>query len=108
MNQEKRKQLHEILDLVLDINEFEERQKINTGDKPTAFMSFEGHTCCLRVDVYKEGWQSFGNQQGLERYKKYLAEGTYALDDSLECIIASLDDIKRRQRQREFKQCAGM
>lgn len=106
-SQEKREKMHKILDLVLDINEFEERQRRNTGDKPTVFMSFDGHTCCLRVNVYKEGWESF-EDKGLEKYKKYLAEGTYAFDDSLESIITSLDNIKRRQRQKEFKQCAGM
>lgn len=43
-----RKKLHEILDLVLDLNEQE---------KTHVFFDFAGHVEGLTVRVYKEGWR---------------------------------------------------
>ena len=51
-----REQLHEMLDLVLDINGMEKRQQSITSDKPTAFMWFNGHTFDVEIMAYKSGW----------------------------------------------------
>ena len=47
ISKEKRKKLHQILDLVIDIN--------NT--KANAFFSFSGHVDDVKVDVHKNGWE---------------------------------------------------
>ena len=39
----RRKKIHEILDIVLDINTTQERLREVTGIKPTAFFEFSGH-----------------------------------------------------------------
>lgn len=52
----RRKKIHEILDVVLDINTTQPRQEEKTGHKPTAFFSFSGHTSYICADVYEHGW----------------------------------------------------
>lgn len=47
---EKRELFHQILDLVLDINE--------SDSKDTAFMYFGGHVDVISVDVCTNGWDS--------------------------------------------------
>lgn len=57
-NQEKtnRAALHRLLDVVLDVNGFEKRQREKTGDKPTVFFELFGHTAECEVRVHKTGW----------------------------------------------------
>lgn len=52
----RRKKIHEILDVVLDINTTHERLREVTGIKPTAFFEFNGHipNVCVMLDVH--GW----------------------------------------------------
>jgi len=52
-----RKQLHQLLDAVLDVNGFEDRQREITGDKPTVFANFFGHVAHLEVLVFETGWE---------------------------------------------------
>lgn len=66
---EKREKIHQILDLVFDINGFEERKQDVTGDKPTAFMYISGHTASIEVTVAPNGWVNTG---GTEQYEKQL------------------------------------
>lgn len=47
---QKRELLHQILDLVLDINE--------SDSEDTTFMYFGGHVDVISVDVYTNGWDS--------------------------------------------------
>lgn len=49
ISKEKRKKLHQILDLAIDIN--------NT--KANAFFTFSGHVDGVQVDVHKDGWERF-------------------------------------------------
>ena len=51
-----RADVHRVLDLVLDINGLDRRQKKLTGNLPTAFFDFSGHTACLYVRVFENGW----------------------------------------------------
>lgn len=57
MNKElNRKRLHELLDMCLDTNDLEERQRGKTGDKPTAFFEYSGHVNMLFFRVFPDGW----------------------------------------------------
>lgn len=47
-----RKKVHEILEMVLEINGTHSRQRALTGNKPTAFFHFSGHTAGVAVSVY--------------------------------------------------------
>lgn len=55
-----RQQLHEILDICLDCNGFESRQKGSTGTLPTVFMDFSGHVGKVDIRLYPDGWSSAG------------------------------------------------
>lgn len=52
----RRKKVHEILEMVLEINGTHSRQRELTGNKPTAFFCFSGHTAGVTVNVYNDGW----------------------------------------------------
>lgn len=81
-----REQIHEMLDLILDINGMEERTREQTGDKPTAFMWFYGHTFDVDIRIYKNGWD----------YNSYPdIRSTIKLDggEASEFPSATLDDV---------------
>ncbi|MDO5418301.1 MAG: hypothetical protein Q4F29_13975 [Lachnospiraceae bacterium] len=62
---QKRKDIHKILDLVLDINGMQASQQKVTGNHPTAFLDFAGHIGILTIDVRKNGWcpgQGYGER----------------------------------------------
>lgn len=52
-----RKQMHELLDIVLDGNGFESRKRDNTGTLPTLFFEYSGHVNMVRIDLHSDGWQ---------------------------------------------------
>lgn len=58
MNEEIRKQLHEILDIVLDGNGLDRRKQEMTGNLPTLFFWFSGHIAEVQVDIHNDGWAS--------------------------------------------------
>lgn len=58
MDQERiRKQLHELFDLILDINGLESRQRKRTGDKPSAYFSFYGHVARVDLTIDPHGYE---------------------------------------------------
>lgn len=57
-NEAIRKQMHEILDIVLDGNGFEMRDRDKTGTLPTLFMYFSGHVGTVDVDMNTDGYKS--------------------------------------------------
>ncbi|WP_313583950.1 nitrogenase molybdenum-iron protein subunit beta [Lacrimispora sp.] len=54
----RREGLHRLLDLVLDINGINRRDHEITGNLPTAFFDFSGHTAAAHMRVYTSGWGS--------------------------------------------------
>lgn len=56
----KRKQIHELLDLVLDINGLEKRKQSVTGNLPTAFIHYSGHVAAISVEIHSCGWRIDG------------------------------------------------
>ena len=64
-----RKQLHELLDIVLDGNGIESRKRDNTGTLPTLFFEYSGHVNMVRIDLHSDGWQSGSTYDAqFERY----------------------------------------
>ena len=51
------KQLQTIMQLVYQINHEETRREL-TGNLPTVFLDFMGHTCQLNARIYDKGWES--------------------------------------------------
>lgn len=56
-NEQIRKRIHEILNIVLDGNGFECRQRDKTGTLPTLFFEYSGHVNSFSVRLCVDGWQ---------------------------------------------------
>lgn len=54
--EENRKKLHELLDIVLDGNGLGERSRAQTGTLPTLFFRFSGHVARVDIDLCSNGW----------------------------------------------------
>lgn len=52
----RRRQLHQILDLALDINGMQESKKEKTGNHPTAFLEIYGHVAWVNVRIHRTGY----------------------------------------------------
>ena len=78
-----REKMHEILDMVIDTNGFEERQRVKTGYQPTVFLSFNGHVSMLDVDICPDGWES-----GCERI-------TFSFDTSIPMSDEKINDLRK-------------
>ena len=94
----RRRKIHQILDLVLDINGLQRSRASITGNHPTAFFFFCGHTGDAEVTVHKNGWEpkskpeidmDFHIDSSLARY------GYASMDD----VIKVLKREKARRRQ---------
>ena len=56
MEEKLRNQLHEILDIVIQTNGFNQRQRTKTGTLPTVFFYYSGHVNTLSIDLHADGW----------------------------------------------------
>lgn len=63
----RRRNIHRILDLVLDINGLEKRDREFTGSKPTAFLSFSGHIAKIEVSIREHGWFPYSEEDRVFR-----------------------------------------
>lgn len=58
--------MHEVFDLVMQVNGGAERR--SGKGHPTAFFEYSGHVNCLYVKVYPDGWTGDLNQEA-ERFQ---------------------------------------
>ena len=54
--EENRRKLHELLDIVLDGNGLGERSQAKTGTLPTLFFRYSGHVASVDIDLCSNGW----------------------------------------------------
>lgn len=83
-----RKKIHDLLDVVLDINGISERRQEITGDLPTAFFEFRGHIGQVSISGYDKGWFP-GAESDFNRY----------IDLSPEEIEREIFHLKERYRR---------
>lgn len=83
----RRRELHRILDLILDINGTGERRRKETGDLPTAFLDFSGHVGRVDVQIYDTGWDRE------EKMSHKLKADTYMPSD-LKKTVKELEKIR--------------
>lgn len=55
-----KKQLHRLLDIVLDTNGMESRTQEETGALPTVFLFYYGHINTVEVEIALRGWKPDG------------------------------------------------
>lgn len=68
MQQENRRKIHEILDIVLDTNTLERRTSGETGTLPTTYFSFSGISGCVKAELYPNGWSGGTNSEVFSFY----------------------------------------
>lgn len=73
--------VHQILDVVLDINGTGCRKKEYTGNMPTAFFGFSGHTSGVYIEVHKDGWGRFPS-------RTFYEDGYLCRPGSAEAVLA--------------------
>lgn len=56
LERRRREPIHEMLDMVLDINGLGKRNRAHTGSLPTAFFEFSGHIGAVMIRVCPHGW----------------------------------------------------
>lgn len=83
-----RKEIHDLLDAVLDINGISKRKREITGDLPTAFFDFSGHIATAEVQVYKTGWDSDNRADFREEAHLYDAGAVASLACRLKDYVA--------------------
>lgn len=113
MNKEKqREQLHKLLDIVIDGNGFECRDREITGTLPTVFYEFSGHVNYLQIRLYPDGWKPGVYQEEYE----FKLENDIS-DKAVETIRAAvskalatknLSDTLRRDVEKKEKELADM
>jgi predicted nucleic acid-binding Zn-ribbon protein len=68
MEKKIREQIHEIVDIILDTNGFEGRQRSKTGTMPSVFADYSGHVNQLSVRIYEDGWAAGSHETRVESY----------------------------------------
>ena len=91
MDTDKRRQLHELLDLVLDTNGFEERVRAATGNMPTMFFEYSGHTNSVRIDLHSNGWMPKEKPDRSWRFYLDLDDPQETIDDIREAVNEALE-----------------
>ena len=92
----RRKQMHEILDLVLDINGLQASRKAFTRSHPTAFLRLNGHVGTVEVKVYRSGWFSGCGGPDVTMNGPFHGENPVYREQSLSEIIEALKAEKGR------------
>ena len=70
IEEHRRQQIFEILDLCLRINGLQKSNQKRTRNHPTAFFMFSGHVALVEVDVHEHGWDSEWDLR--KEYRAYL------------------------------------
>lgn len=90
----RRKKMHEILEMVLEINTTYPRQREYTRALPTAFFEFSGHVSRVFVQIIKDGWNSNGNLDDPGN----ISMNARTEFDEMEALIRTLKDITEELR----------
>ena len=99
------KQIAKIIQLCYQINH-EETSRDETGDLPTVFLDFMGHTCQLNIRIYDEGWASGENPDFSASV--YLDDSPNDVSTELSKLIERLGVTLKLKARKEKKRNAKM
>lgn len=94
------KQLTQIMQLCYQINNVE-TSRDKTGNLPTVFLDFMGHTCQLNIRIYDDGWMS-GEDPDFSAHV-YLDESPHDVSDELAKLIEHLGVTLKLKERKERK-----
>ena len=80
-----REQMHELLDIALDTNGFEERCRETAGPLPTIFFEYSGHVNRLDVDIVPNGWLMDVGPQRVNLFSRQLKPEDFS-DNAIEAV----------------------
>lgn len=113
MNKEKqREQLHKLLDIVIDGNSFERRDREITGTLPSLFFDLSGHVNSVEICLFPDGWKAGAYREEYE----FKLENDIS-DKAVETIRAAvskaleeknLSETLRRDVEKKEKELADM
>ena len=94
-------QIAKIIQLCYQINSVETNQE-ETGNLPTVFLDFMGHTCQLNIRIYDEGWASGENPDfsACVYLDKSLNDVSTELSKLIERLGVTLKLKARKERKR--------
>lgn len=106
-----RRMLHELLDIAINTNGYEKRKREESGNLPTVFLFFSGHTADVSFSINKDGWVAgdeadyrtniyFDEEISKEKVEEVRAECMNALADKDENAVLRRD-IERKEAQLE-------
>ena len=76
-----RKQLHRLLDIVLDTNGFESRSRDETGNQPTMFFQYYGQVNQIEISICRNGYETGELSETL--LARYLDKADAISDESI-------------------------
>lgn len=85
----RRKKIHDVLEMVLEINGTHPRTRALTGNKPTAFFEFSGRTASTHAHVHKNGWSPYEPAD----FWKYSRNEN--IDAFKRCLKGIMEELKR-------------
>ena len=91
----RRRDLHKLFDLVLDINGVDYRKREITEDLPTVFFSFSGHTASAEVRIHDQGWYSYADVDHEYNVWRH---------DPVGPVIKELGKLAKDLRDRDYEQ----
>ena len=90
----RRQGIHKVLDLVLDINGLDKRDREFTGNLPTAFFSFSGHVATINVDIHPQGWDG---ERWDSELNEYIRMNARIRKRECDKIIRRLENFKKEK-----------
>ena len=99
------KQIAKIIQLCYQINNVETNRE-KTGNLPTVFLDFMGHTCQLNIRIYDDGWMSGEDPDFSARV--YLDESPNDVSAELAELIERLGVTLKLKARKEKKRNAKM
>lgn len=94
------KQIAKIIQLCYQIN-YEETNREITGNLPTVFLDFMGHTCQLNIRIYDDGWMS-GEDPDFSAHV-YLDDSPHDVSAKLAKLIERLGVTLKLKARKERK-----
>ena len=93
------KQIAKIVQLCYQINSTPTR-RVETGNLPTVFVDFHGHTCQLNARIYEEGWGAEVDPDYSATIYLDLSGASEKLHDLIERLGVTLKLKARKERKR--------
>lgn len=89
-----RAKVHQMLDIVLDINGLGARKQSSTGNLPTAFFEFSGHAAKAEATVYISGWGE--KEKGIRHW--FYTDFLSAAEKPIQSLTGLRDALMRDNR----------